>query len=123
MSLYKDIQSAINKHSVERLSDTPDFILAQYLKDCLDAWNRATRAREKWSGRERKAITFLPGEELPPPVDESPAPMVHQYFYRQHRLRQSLECSDEDCWHDEGTGPLPDLIRGADKFYTWRVKR
>lgn len=33
--LRKEIEQAINKHSLENGSDTPDFILAEYLTDCL----------------------------------------------------------------------------------------
>lgn len=31
----KELQTLINRHSKENESDTPDFILANYLKDCL----------------------------------------------------------------------------------------
>jgi hypothetical protein len=37
-------------------SDTPDFILAQYLNGCLDAYNAALTKREAWYGREPGAI-------------------------------------------------------------------
>ena len=30
-----EIEQAINRHSIENGSDTPDFILAEYLIDCL----------------------------------------------------------------------------------------
>ena len=46
--LEKEIASAINRVSAENGSDTPDFILAAYLSDCLTAFNRAFRWREKW---------------------------------------------------------------------------
>ena len=45
------IRSAINRTSSENGSNTPDFILAQYLLDCLDAFDKASKAREKWYGR------------------------------------------------------------------------
>jgi hypothetical protein len=50
-NLRKDIEIAINKHSAEGGSDTPDFILAEYLIDCLAAYDKATVARETWYGR------------------------------------------------------------------------
>lgn len=37
---------------MESASNTPDFILAQYLSHCLLAWNQATIQRETWYGRE-----------------------------------------------------------------------
>lgn len=47
----KDLESLINRHSQENGSDTPDFILAQYLLGCLAAWNAAVTHREVWYGR------------------------------------------------------------------------
>jgi len=46
--LRKDIEQAINKHSIENGSDTPDFVLAEYLTDCLRAFDKATVRREEW---------------------------------------------------------------------------
>jgi hypothetical protein len=53
-SFKAELESLINRHSVEGLSDTPDFILAQYLWDCLAAWNRATNERTEWYGRDAR---------------------------------------------------------------------
>jgi hypothetical protein len=50
--LRKDIEHAINCNSAENGSNTPDFILAEYLTDCLTAYDRAVTSREKWYGRE-----------------------------------------------------------------------
>jgi hypothetical protein len=41
----KELENLINKYSKENGSDTPDFILADYLADCLAAFDRAVRAR------------------------------------------------------------------------------
>jgi hypothetical protein len=46
------LQDLINSYSKENGSNTPDFILAQYLMDCLDAFDKCSRAREKWFGKE-----------------------------------------------------------------------
>lgn len=48
--LRKSIESAINRHCAENGSNTPDFILAEYLIDCLAAFDRASNARSKWHG-------------------------------------------------------------------------
>lgn len=53
-----DLRSAINCASAENGSDTPDFILAEFLSEVLDAWDRAVTAREKWYGREKKPIVL-----------------------------------------------------------------
>lgn len=46
--LRSAIEKEINKYSAENGSGTPDFILAQYLIDCLAAFDKATKARESW---------------------------------------------------------------------------
>ena len=46
--LERDIRDAINTHSAENESDTPDFVLAEYVTGCLDAFNKATRARTQF---------------------------------------------------------------------------
>lgn len=47
----KELESLINRHGRENVSNTPDFILAQYLLDCLENFNRTSLAREKWYGK------------------------------------------------------------------------
>lgn len=47
-SFEKELEHLINRHSMENDSNTPDFLLSSYLKDCLDAYNRATKARDIW---------------------------------------------------------------------------
>lgn len=49
--LRSEITAAINRHSREKESATPDFVLAQFLLDCLDSFDRAVVARESWYGR------------------------------------------------------------------------
>jgi len=44
----KELEQLINKHSLENGSDTPDFILAEYLMKCLEAFNAITRLRSQW---------------------------------------------------------------------------
>ena len=51
-TLEKDIERTINRHSAENASNTPDYILAQYLIACLSAFNVATQQRETWYGRD-----------------------------------------------------------------------
>lgn len=45
-----ELEHLINRFSVDNDSDTPDFILAQYICRCLNSWNEAVRARDKWFG-------------------------------------------------------------------------
>jgi hypothetical protein len=46
----KELEELINRHCQENGSNTPDFLLASYLNDCLLTWNRYTQARDKWWG-------------------------------------------------------------------------
>lgn len=48
MSFRKDLEHLINCNSLEEGSNTPDFILADYLADCLEAFDRAVQRREEW---------------------------------------------------------------------------
>lgn len=48
----KELEALINKHSMENASNTPDWVLAQYLNGCLEAFNLAVQLRENWYGRD-----------------------------------------------------------------------
>lgn len=56
MSFCKEFEILINRYSKENGSDTPDFILANYLADCLVAFDKATIQREEWYGREKQEL-------------------------------------------------------------------
>lgn len=64
--LRKSIEQTLNRFSAENGSNTPDFILAQFLIDSLGAWDKAVAAREKWYGREPKPV---PPDQCPPRPD------------------------------------------------------
>lgn len=46
----KDLEHIINKHCKENDSNTPDFLLAKYMLGCLEVYNTAVKARDKWYG-------------------------------------------------------------------------
>lgn len=50
----KELQHLINRNSIENGSNTPDFILAQYLQGCLNAFTTAIQQRETWYGRDAR---------------------------------------------------------------------
>lgn len=50
LSFEKKLEQLINEYSKEKGSDTPDFILAQYLSECLYNYNRTIKERDKWFG-------------------------------------------------------------------------
>lgn len=51
-SFQRELEQLLNAHSMENGSNTPDFILAEYMRTCLKAFNTASRAREAWYGKE-----------------------------------------------------------------------
>ena len=51
----KELQALLNKYSMENPSNTPDFILAAYLSNCLRAFNLAHEETAKWTGSELKS--------------------------------------------------------------------
>lgn len=50
-NLREELTHAINRYSAENGSNTPDFILAEYLVDCLSAFDKAVKRRGEWYGR------------------------------------------------------------------------
>lgn len=46
----KDLTTLINKHGMEKFSDTPDYILADHLVKALIIFGVATRQRDRWYG-------------------------------------------------------------------------
>ena len=47
-SFREDLTSLLNKHCKENRSNTPDFILAEYLDNCLSVYDRACVNNSKW---------------------------------------------------------------------------
>ena len=46
----KELEQLINRNSKESGSDTPDFVLAEFLNDSLMAFDKATKLRGAWYG-------------------------------------------------------------------------
>lgn len=67
-SFRKELQHIINCYSKENGSDTPDFILAEYLCACLHAFDNAVTARSAWYSK--------PGIQEEPIVDEPKVPEI-----------------------------------------------
>lgn len=45
------LKDLLNEYSAENGSDTPDYVLADYLSFCLINFDMAIKKREKWHGR------------------------------------------------------------------------
>ena len=64
----QELRNLINRHSVENASNTPDFILAQYLVSCLVVFTAAVQQRETWYGRtEQEQQAASPRFSMPRP--------------------------------------------------------
>lgn len=48
---HRDLAALLNRYSRENGSNTPDFILADYLLLCLIAYDAAVQRRAEWYGR------------------------------------------------------------------------
>jgi hypothetical protein len=55
-SFEKELEFLLNKYSRENDSNTPDFVLAKYLVNCLHTWNDSVSAREVWYGRTIESV-------------------------------------------------------------------
>lgn len=53
-TFIRELQNIINRYSKENGSNTPDFILAQYLENCLETFNITIQQRETWYGRDSR---------------------------------------------------------------------
>ena len=92
-TLLRDLSQVLNIHSVEGDSDTPDTVLAQYLIDCLKAWNKAINHRREWSRMEDLTKTLSQIQETGSPLKKvalRPKVDVHEFRYRlQNRYQDS----------------------------------
>lgn len=50
LTFEKELESLLNRYSLDTYSGTPDFILASFLGNVLTDWNHAIGARAKWRG-------------------------------------------------------------------------
>lgn len=56
----KELEQLINKHSMENGSNTPDFILADFLVLCLAAFDAGVQVRETCYGRKKDDQLWWP---------------------------------------------------------------
>lgn len=51
LTFEKELTELINKYSIENPSKTPDYILAKYVKNCLEVFSKTVMSRDIWYGR------------------------------------------------------------------------
>ncbi len=54
LTFEQELAALINKYSLENESNTPDFVLALFLKNCLAAFSHTITLRDNWNGAENK---------------------------------------------------------------------
>lgn len=73
-----EIESVINKFSMERNSNTPDYILANYLARCLSNFDASVADRDRWYG-----VNLAPGSavmaEAATLVERDEEPVIRGY--------------------------------------------
>lgn len=57
--LERDLASLLNNYNQENASNTPDFILAQYILGCLHVFGVAVQQRENWYRRDPRPTSAL----------------------------------------------------------------
>jgi len=79
-SFKQELAALINRRSLENDSDTPDFILADFLQGMLEQWNAAVAKRAEWYGgpaeKTRMPEVVEAMDELLVKVTESPWKIV-----------------------------------------------
>ena len=58
IKFHRELTSLLNRYSKENGSDTPDYILATYLSNCLKNFDATIQEREKWYGRKVDNIKY-----------------------------------------------------------------
>lgn len=97
-AFLEEIRHAINKHSIENESNTPDFILAAFVDDVMSAWNKTVAARSNWYG-----YFDLPGDNL---VEKFNANKRMLMYREQELLEIKGPCATEGCsLHNAHFGP------------------
>lgn len=52
----KELENLISRYSKDEESNTPDYIIAEHMKNSMDNFHRATKLRDNWYGGRRSII-------------------------------------------------------------------
>ena len=101
-----EFQTVINCNSIENASNTPDFILAEFLGDCLDAFKTASNKREKWYG-----VALEPGKDNGAPsiqATNNARDKICPHYHREYSVSEELvgEFGIGICNCDGQTSPI-----------------
>ena len=102
-----DLESLINRHSKENGSNTPDFILAEYLVSCLLAFDTAAHKRDQWYDDPKS-----------PSLEPSVAPDKKRIVYGEAHASDAETQSVEDNTDTIGVG---DKVVLTDEIIGWEI--
>jgi len=85
-SFKKGLAGLINKYNIENVSETPDFLLANFLESCLAAFELTTIRREGWHRKKDiselvKAILNIGYYPVEPSFIKAGAQIVNEQWY------------------------------------------
>lgn len=118
-SFTDDLKNIINRHSIENFSDTPDFILAKYLNECLIAFDVATHTRTEWY---KKSDPQLPSPPQPVLTLDDVRLEIKKYISEHSEPCEAGHDRNDDCDIQEERDDrqcVVDAIRMDRTFYTW----
>ena len=62
MAFEEELTTLLNRYSKENGSNTPDFILAQFLEDQLELFNKTMKSRDQWHGNSKTGLGSESGQ-------------------------------------------------------------
>jgi hypothetical protein len=103
----KELEQLLNKYSIDNDTNTPDFILADYLTGCIKVYNKTTVKRDDWSGRGHGIIELeAPTPELKSNKIKKSKDMIGPDDKDRYDLKEIL---DELIIITAGTSDKPDV--------------
>ena len=93
----------LNKYSREQTSNTPDFLLAQYMIGCLELYERAVQSREGWTIGDTHQFKLLPEDDAN--IGKIRLPLMPP----QYRLTQTEHQDTHKCYAFQMTAERRDV--------------
>jgi hypothetical protein len=109
-TLVQELASVINRRSLENGSNTPDYILADYLSRCLVLFDDATKARAEWYGQPMKDLEFNKVIETgPKPTDY---PKLDELKTNEERRAEALRNINKTAYSANLGKNAPEIVPG-----------
>lgn len=101
----KALEQLINYHSMESDSNTPDFILAQYLMESLETFGRITNQRQNWF-KPPVPVREPPPKRKPRETATEQAIRVEDELMREWKKEHQIEPPKPDPFEESKHGPF-----------------